>query len=153
MLPLFQGSGGSISFYLLLHSFLYPQRNATPSRLFRMILRCICFIFIFITVCTSFHHTNKFLSSPLTFIIPTPSYFFIKHSFSLDLFDNDKSEERSRKTNPKLDFDEDYYSVLEVSPTIPASDLKKAYYKMVFKYHPDNKVGEEVKALCNKQVN
>eukprot|EP01036_Dinobryon_divergens_P025458 gene25458-34008_t len=56
------------------------------------------------------------------------------------------------KAYPKLDFNEDYYSVLEVSPTIPSSDLKKAYYKIVFKYHPDNKVGDELKALCNKQM-
>ena len=62
------------------------------------------------------------------------------------------STEGNTATHPKLDFNEDYYSVLEVSPTISASDLKKAYYKMVFKYHPDNKVGEDVKALCNKQV-
>jgi curved DNA-binding protein CbpA len=56
------------------------------------------------------------------------------------------------KSAPKLDFDEDYYSVLEVDPTIKAKDLKKAYYKLVFKFHPDNKEGGEAKALCNKQM-
>jgi len=30
--------------------------------------------------------------------------------------------------------------------------LKKAYYKIVFKYHPDNKVGADAKELCNKQM-
>ena len=154
-IPLFQGIAGSISLFFNLQ-YIYKQLTSSQIVCYwywfgiRMILRCICYIFIFTTVSTSFHHTNKFLSRPHSFIIRTPSYFFNKHSFALDLFE--KSTEGSGKTNPKLDFNEDYYSVLEVSPTIPASDLKKAYYKMVFKYHPDNKVGEEVKALCNKQV-
>lgn len=33
----------------------------------------------------------------------------------------------------KLDFDEDYYAVLETPPTAAPRDLKKAYYKMVFR--------------------
>ena len=56
------------------------------------------------------------------------------------------------KSAPKLDFEEDYYSVIEVSPTIDSKALKKAYYKIVFKYHPDNKEGEAAKSLCNKQM-
>ena len=53
---------------------------------------------------------------------------------------------------PKLDFSEDYYSVLEVEPFVNFEKLKKAYYKMVFKYHPDNKENDEAKSLCNKQM-
>ena len=53
---------------------------------------------------------------------------------------------------PKLNFYEDFYTVLEVNPTIKAEDLKRAYYKIVFKYHPDNKEGEAAKSLCNKQM-
>ena len=56
------------------------------------------------------------------------------------------------KSGPKLDFNEDYYSLLEIDPEITSKDMKKAYYKIVFKYHPDNKEGEEQKALCNKQM-
>ena len=56
------------------------------------------------------------------------------------------------KSGPKLDFGEDFYSVLEVDPAIDQKDLKKAYYKVVFKYHPDNKEGEVAKSLCNKQM-
>ena len=59
------------------------------------------------------------------------------------------------KQGPKLDFNEDYYSVLEVNPppsNIDSKVLKKAYYKMVFKYHPDNKEGDDAKSLCNKQM-
>ena len=41
------------------------------------------------------------------------------------------------KSAPKLDFKECYYSVLEVDPTSTAEVIKKAFYKMVFKYHPD----------------
>lgn len=53
---------------------------------------------------------------------------------------------------PKLDFDEDLYNVLEVEPDIDMQSLKKAYYKIVFKYHPDNKRSAEEKALCNRQM-
>ena len=56
------------------------------------------------------------------------------------------------KSGPKLDFNEDYYSVLEMDPEITAKEMKKAYYKIVFKYHPDNKEGKEQKDLCNKQM-
>jgi hypothetical protein len=56
------------------------------------------------------------------------------------------------KAAPKLDFNEDFYSVLEVDPTITPSELKKAYYKIVFKYHPDNVENEGNKDLCNKQM-
>ena len=41
------------------------------------------------------------------------------------------------KKAPKLDFNEDYYSVLEVDSVATSQELKKAYYKIVFKYHPD----------------
>ena len=55
---------------------------------------------------------------------------------------------------PKLDFDEDFYTVLEVEVTATAKELKKAYYKMVFKYHPDNRkdASEDEKKLCNQQM-
>jgi hypothetical protein len=56
------------------------------------------------------------------------------------------------KSGPKLDFNEDYYSLLEIDPAITSKDMKKAYYKIVFKYHPDNKEGKDQKELCNKQM-
>ena len=37
-------------------------------------------------------------------------------------------------TGPKLDFLEDYYSVLEVDNAVDVKDLKRAYYKLVFRY-------------------
>ena len=55
-------------------------------------------------------------------------------------------------SGPKLNFNEDYYTVLEVDPAISIKDLKKAYYKIVFKYHPDNKETPEAKAMANKQM-
>jgi molecular chaperone DnaJ len=42
--------------------------------------------------------------------------------------------------------------VLEVESTIGVKELKKSYYKVVFKYHPDNKETAEEKDLCNKQM-
>lgn len=56
------------------------------------------------------------------------------------------------KAFEKGDFNEDYYSVLEVAPDADSKVLKKAYYKMVFKYHPDNKEGDKAKDICNKQM-
>ena len=42
--------------------------------------------------------------------------------------------------------------VLETEPNVGTKELKKAYYKVVFKYHPDNKETNEEKNLCNKQM-
>lgn len=56
------------------------------------------------------------------------------------------------KSAPKLDFDEDYYSVLEVDSKIVPKDLKKAYYSIVFIYHPDRKSEVADKELANKQM-
>lgn len=58
------------------------------------------------------------------------------------------------KSGPKLDFNEDYYSVLEVNPSADFKALKKAYYNMVFKYHPDNRKTDSaaIKKLCNQQM-
>jgi curved DNA-binding protein CbpA len=67
------------------------------------------------------------------------------------LFDN-KERVWDPKVYPKLDFDEDYYLVLEISPTCTAEELKKGFYKMVAKYHPDNKQSEADKELANKQM-
>ena len=55
---------------------------------------------------------------------------------------------------PKTDFDEDYYSVLEVSPSVSAKELKKEYYRLVIAYHPDNKpdASQEEKELLNRQM-
>ena len=56
------------------------------------------------------------------------------------------------KSAPKLDFNEDYYKVIEIDPTCTQQELKRAYYKIVFKFHPDNKESEEAKRLCNQQM-
>ena len=53
---------------------------------------------------------------------------------------------------PKLDFDECYYDVLEANSSYDTKELKKAYYKVVYKYHPDTKETEEEKELSNKQM-
>lgn len=54
---------------------------------------------------------------------------------------------------PKLDFKENYYSILECDATSKPRALKKAFYKMVKLYHPDSHPNdEEKKALCIKQM-
>ena len=52
----------------------------------------------------------------------------------------------------KLNPDEDFYSVLEVHPSADQNALKKAYYKLVIKYHPDNKGSSAEKDLANRQM-
>lgn len=36
---------------------------------------------------------------------------------------------------PKLDYNEDLYSVLEVPSSVNSKELKQAYYRIVFKVH------------------
>ena len=55
-------------------------------------------------------------------------------------------------SGPKLDFEEDYYSVLEISTSALSEDIKKAFYRLVGKYHPDGKESPEEKSLGNKQM-
>lgn len=57
--------------------------------------------------------------------------------------------------NSKIDFNEDFYSVLEVSPgVLDERGLKKAYYKLVIQYHPDRNptANEEEKESRNNQM-
>jgi len=56
------------------------------------------------------------------------------------------------KAFPKGDFDEDYYSVLEVDASASFKEIKKSYYRIVFLFHPDRKESEAEKSICNKQM-
>ena len=57
------------------------------------------------------------------------------------LFDNSNEEiDWDPYSAPKLDFNECYYQVLEVELYSSASTIKKGFYKMVSKYHPDRLV-------------
>ena len=56
------------------------------------------------------------------------------------------------KAFPKGDFEEDYYSVLEVNAGASFKEIKKSYYRIVFLYHPDRKESEKEKNICNKQM-
>jgi len=56
------------------------------------------------------------------------------------------------KSAPKLSFEECYYQVLEINPDATSSAIKKAFYKLVLKYHPDSKDTQDEKDLCNKQM-
>lgn len=82
----------------------------------------------------------------------TNSYHFNLKKTSLSSTSSDADMNWDPRAAPKLDFNEDYYIVLEVSPDVNAQDLKKAYYRLVFDYHPDRKKTEEAKSLCNKQM-
>jgi len=53
---------------------------------------------------------------------------------------------------PKLDFNENLYSILDVLPSVNAEQLKKAYHKVVARHHPDNRETAEDKLLGNRQM-
>jgi len=82
-----------------------------------------------------------------------------KISFTpLSVSQNNETSTSSSSSNinpvqaPKLDFEENHYDILEVNPLSSQEELKKAYYKIVFKYHPDNKETEDEKELANRQM-
>ena len=55
------------------------------------------------------------------------------HQLSIRLYSNQIKNGNVRESHPKLDFTEDFYSVIEISPDSDTQTIKKAYYKMVFK--------------------
>lgn len=46
----------------------------------------------------------------------------------------------------------DYYKLLDVSPTIPQSELKQAYYRQARKHHPDRNEGNAESEELFKQI-
>lgn len=46
---------------------------------------------------------------------------------------------------PKFDPSKDYYSILEVSKNSSDSEIKRQYYTLAKRYHPDSNKGFEAK--------
>ncbi|GCC29820.1 uncharacterized protein [Chiloscyllium punctatum] len=46
-----------------------------------------------------------------------------------------------------------YYDILKISPSATQSQIKSAYYKQSFRYHPDRNAGSEEAALRFTQIN
>ena len=44
-------------------------------------------------------------------------------------------------TGPSFDQNKDYYKILEIAVSSSDSDIKKAYYQLAKKYHPDHNKG------------
>ena len=71
-------------------------------------------------------NTNNFLRKSSLFSPPLRC--------SVDDLSSQDQNNWDPNAGPKLDFLEDYYSVLEVDNAVDVKDLKRAYYKLVFRY-------------------
>ncbi|ATV58892.1 DnaJ domain-containing protein [Fusobacterium pseudoperiodonticum] len=61
-----------------------------------------------------------------------------KEMFYKSYFDNDKKQEKEKYSNGySKDNPNRYYAILGVSKNITKDELKKVYYKLIKKYHPD----------------
>ena len=119
-----------------------------------LLLRFITSILLSLyTFNNSFHYNPRFINNKL--LTKRPSFnskINSPRSYNLLLKDTNNEMNWDPKAAPKLDFNEDYYSVLEAPPNIDSKELKKQYYKIVFQYHPDGKKTEQEKELSNKQM-
>jgi hypothetical protein len=145
--------------------------QATP----KMIALFILYFDLFISSIETFHVCQMSKMSHKNWHLPPTSSQCNRHHYRLFSSDSDGTSigNWDPYSAPKLDYDECYYKVyscvyyfslmlftirpfstkvLEVEPSIGAKELKRAYYKIVFKYHPDNKVTDAEKDLANKQM-
>ena len=115
-------------------------------RLNRKVFGMIAFLAISCNVCSFKIAFNKFLSTqaPSSFRLYKKVYHNDDGTFDIT-------------SAPKLDFNENYYRVLEVDSNANQKSIKKSFLKMIFKYHPD-RIGREAEnaddliALRNQQT-
>jgi hypothetical protein len=108
-----------------------------------ILLLFIFFLFIHDSIYIESFHPSRYVSRkgyPMTNVLQMTK--------KADVYD----KEWDPKLYPKLDFNEDYYKVLEVDPSADQATIKKAYLKIVLKYHPDNRRTDDEKSLGNRQM-
>lgn len=83
---------------------------------------------------------------------PSPDFIQRKYNIQANWKEDGPGSQWNTKEAPKLDFNENLYEIIEAAEDASPEELKKAYYKVVFKYHPDNKESDAEKELCNRQM-
>ena len=82
-----------------------------------------------------------------------------KEMFYKSYFDNDNKQEKEKYSNGySKDNPNKYYAILGVNKNITKDELKKVYYKLVKKYHPDkfensSKIEKEKAENMMKDIN
>jgi hypothetical protein len=116
----------------------------------RLRLPTLLLLLLQITVLDSFHNVHFIVGYKLGRLISPKTAFLWQRKWSRLAESVETSWDPYMA--PKLDYDECYYSVIEADPHCDIQELKRSYYKVVFKTHPDGKVTAAEKSLANKQM-
>lgn len=113
--------------------YLCSRKKAT----YKMVRRILFIAFVIVCVDCLFQFSQQRLRNTKTTtnnVLRKSSIFSPPLRCSVDGIPPQDQKKEDPNAGPKLDFLEDYYSVLEVDNTVDVKELKRAYYKLVFQY-------------------